>query len=178
MRFLITQLSGSYVDDPPTCEELATPLNKLKEGKAGGKTGLMPELLVQRGVELTDRLLQYIQPVWQEGTVVEDWRDAEIVPIPKKGNLKLCDNWQGISLLDVVGKVFARILQEQLQKVTEKVLPESQCGFRKGRGSIDMLFAARQLLEKCREHDDALFVLFIDLKKAYDTVPRDALWVC
>ena len=41
-----------------------------------------------------------------------------------------------------------------------------------------MIFAARQLLEKCREHDDALFVLFIDLKNAYDSVPRDALWVC
>ena len=57
-----------------------------------GKTGIMPELLVQRGAELTDRLLQLIQPVWQEGTVVEDWRDEEVVPIPKKGNLKLCDN--------------------------------------------------------------------------------------
>ena len=39
-----------------------------------------------------------------------------------------------------------------------------------------MIFAARQLLEKCREHDDVLFVLFIDLKKAYDSVPRSALW--
>ena len=151
-------------------------LSKLKKGKAGGKTGIMPELIVHRGAELTDRLLQLIQHVWQEGTVVEDWRDGEIVPIPKKGNLKLCDNWRGISLLDVVGKVFARILQERLQKLAEKVLPESQRGFRKGRGCIYMIFAARQLLEKCREHDDALFVLFIDLKKAYDSMPRDALW--
>ena len=135
----------------------------------------MPELIVHGGAELIDRLLQLIQHVWQKGTVVEDWRDAEIVPIPKKGNLKLCDNWRGISLLDVVGKVFARILQERLQKLAEKVLPESQCGFRKGRGCVDMIFAARQLLEKCREHDDALFVLFIDLM-AYDSVPRDALW--
>ena len=125
---------------------------------------------------MTDRLLQLIQHVWQEGTVVEDWRDAEIVPIPKKGNLKLCDNWQGSSLLDVVRKVFARILQERLQKVTEKVLPKSQCRFQKGRGCVDMIFAARQLLEKCREHYDVLFVLFIDLKKAYDSVLRDALW--
>ena len=38
-----------------------------------------------------------------------------------------------------------------------------------------MIFAARQLLEKCREHDDALFVLFISLKKAYDSVPRTAI---
>ena len=55
-----------------------------------------------------------------------------IVPIPKKGTLKRCDNWRGISLLDVVGKVFARVLQEQLQTVADGVLPESQCEFRKG----------------------------------------------
>ncbi len=108
--------------------------------------------------------------------MVEDGRDAEIVPIPKKGNLKLCDNWRGISLSDVVGKAFARILQERLQKLAEKVLPESQCGFRKGRGCVDMIVAARQLLEKCWEHDDVLFVLFLDLKKAFNSVPRDALW--
>ena len=72
------------LDDPPTCEELTVALSKLKKGKAGGKAGIMQELLVHGGAELTDRLLQLIQHVWQEGTVVEDWRDAEIVPIPKK----------------------------------------------------------------------------------------------
>ena len=51
-------------------------------------------------------------------------------------------------------------------------------GSRKEEVCIDMIFATRQLLEKCREHDDVLFVLFTDLKKAYGTVPRDALWVC
>ena len=153
------------LDDPLTCEELMDAMSKLKKGKAGGKTGILPELLVHGGAELIDRLLQLIQHVWQEGTVVQDWRHAEIVPIPKKGYLKLCDNWRGISLLDVVGKDFARILQERLQKVAEEVLPEPQCGFQKGRGCIDMMFAAIQLLEKCREHDDVLFVLFIDLKK-------------
>ena len=122
------------------------------------RTGIMPELLVHGGAELPDRLLQLIQNVWQEGTVVENWRNAEIVPIPKKGNLKLSDNWQGISLLDVVGEVFALILQEWLQKVAEKVLPKSQCRFWNGKGCIDMIFAARKLLEKCREHDDVLMM--------------------
>ena len=94
-----------------------------------------------------------------------------LVPIPKNGNLKRCDNWRGISLLDV----FARILQERLQTVADGVLPESQCGFHKERGCVDMIFVARQLVEKCREHDESLFVLFVDLKKAYDSVPRSAL---
>ena len=128
------------------------------------------------GAELRDRLIQLLQDVWASETVVKDWKDAVIVPIPKKGNLRECDNWRGISLLDVAGKVFARVVQERLQVIANEILPESQCGFRKGRGSTDMIFAAWQLVEKCREHDDALFVLFVDLRKAYDSVQRFALW--
>ena len=116
-----------------------------------------------------------MKDVWKEKSVVPDWKDAEIVPIPKKGNLQSCDNWRGISLLDVAGKVFARIVQDRLQVIAESILPDSQCGFRKSRGCVDMIFAARQLVEKAREHDESLFILFVDLKKAYDSVPRNAL---
>ena len=61
-----------------------------------------------------------------------DWSDAILIPIPKKGDLSICDNWRGISLLEVVGKWVARILQERLQQVAEVEFPASQCGFRKG----------------------------------------------
>ena len=44
--------------------------------------------------------------VWDEGRVVDAWRDALIVPVPKKGNLESCDNCRGISLLNVLGKIF------------------------------------------------------------------------
>ena len=164
------------LDDPPTQGELVSVLGKLKKGKVGGETEIVAELILNGGQELRDRLKSLLQRVWREGTVVEDWKHAELVPIPKKGDLKHCDNWRGISLLDVVGKVFARVVQERLQIIAEKSLPESQCVFRKGRECTDMIFTARQLVEKCIEHNDSLFILFVDLKKAYDTVPRSALW--
>ena len=63
--------------------------------------------------------------VWSDGCVVGDWCNALIMPVPKKGNLKLCDNWRGISLLDVVGKLLGRIVQERLKLVAEDVLPDS-----------------------------------------------------
>ena len=50
------------------------------------------------------------------------WRDAELVPIPKKGDLSICDNWQGIALLDVIGKVVGSLIQNRLQKLAD-VLP-------------------------------------------------------
>ena len=75
--------------------------------------------------------------MWREHRVVADWQDMQIVSIPKKGDLQLCDNWRGISLLDVVGKIFTRIMQERLQTIADRVLPESHCGLRKGGGCTD-----------------------------------------
>jgi len=72
--------------------------------------------------------------------------DAILIPIAKKGNLKCCDNWRGISLLEVVGKVVARVAQNRLQKLAEKLLPESQCGFRKGQGCNGIIFTYQRKL--------------------------------
>ena len=148
------------LDEPPSLDELLLALRRMKRGKAGGQTGILPELLIAGGEELITRILKVMEGVWREGEVVEDWKHAEVVhTIPKKGDLQLCDNWRGISLLDVVGKVFARILQERLQVAAEKILPESQYGFRKGRGCVDMIYTARQLVEKSREHDSTFYVV-------------------
>ena len=73
--------------------------------------------------------------------------------------------------MDVVGKVLGRIIQGKLQVIAEDILPESQSGFRKGRGCADMIFVARQLVEKMRGHGESLYVLFVDLKKAYIQCP-------
>ena len=52
----------------------------------------------------------------------------------------------------MVGKLAARIVQNRLQSIAEQELPESQCGFRQGRGCTDMIFVVRQLVEKALEH--------------------------
>ena len=121
--------------------------------------------------------LDLMHTAWRESKVPRDWVNAVLIPIPKKGDLHNCDNWRGIALLDVVGKVMARILQARLQDLAEEVLPEAQCGFRKGRSCTDMIFTVRQIIEKSWEHKTKSFLSFIYLKKAYDSVPRDAMWL-
>ena len=59
----------------------------------------------------------------------------------------------------------------------EKLLRESQCSFRKGCGCVDQVFSLRILAEKAREFKTALFLAFVDLRKAYDSVNRDVLWI-
>ena len=95
-------------------------------GEAGGKTGILPELIAFSSEGLQKRLLNGVET---SGCIFSDRKDAEVVPIPKKGNLHHCDNWRGISLLDTVGKVCVRIIQDRLQKVVEEKLLDSQCSF-------------------------------------------------
>ena len=68
------------------------------------------------------------------------------------------------------------MLTRLLEHVVVLILPESQCGFRRESSTIDMIFVARQLQEKCREQHQDLYLAFVDLTKALDTVYRDLLW--
>ena len=87
-------------------------LSKLRPRKAGGDSGVLLEMLVFGGPVLHTVLLDLFQRVWREDQVFAAWRDALVVPVPKKGDLTMCDNWRGISLLDVAGKLLGRIFQE------------------------------------------------------------------
>ena len=82
-------------------------------------------------------------------------------------------------MLEAVGKVFFKVLLKRLIKwICPNVIPESQCGFRTGRGTMDMVFSARgQLMEKCIEQRVPLYQIFADLTKAFDIVNRSALWI-
>ena len=128
------------------------------------------------GGPLLDFIVSMFGAVWREKQVLAEWCDALLVPVLKKGVLSVCDNWRGISLLDVMGKLFARVLNDRLQAVVENSVADSQCGFRAGRGCVDMVFCVRQLVKNTIEHYSKIFLLFVDLCKAYDSVPIEALW--
>ncbi|XP_065178719.1 uncharacterized protein LOC135809311 [Sycon ciliatum] len=167
---------ADHLAEAPTLREVSRAISRLQNGKSAGASGILPEMLKRGGPDLTAKLVELFGDVWRAGVVPQEWVDATLVPIPKKGDLSRCDNWRGISLLDVVGKVLASVIQTRLQSVAADFLPESQCGFRRGRSCTDMVFSVRQFLEKTIEHDCKGFFVFIDLKKAYDSVPRDCLW--
>ena len=159
------------LDGKPTKDELITALIRLKNGKAGGNSQILPEMVkIGCGSEtVLASLLDLVHTVWEESKVPRDWSNAVLIPIPKKGNLSYCDNWRGIALLEMIGKVVARVLQARLQLIAEEELPDSQCGFRKGCGCSDMIFTVCQLVEKSIEHRSKQFIIYVDLKKAYGT---------
>ena len=137
------------LDEPPDMNELMSAIRSVKDGKAPGRDGIPSEIWKHGGPKMTNCLYKLIHKVWEVQKVPQDWKDASIVPIFKKGDKKDCSNYRGISLLSIVGKIFSRILLNRLNThITPNVLPESQCGFRSGRSTIDMVFCLRQIQEK------------------------------
>ena len=166
------------LDALPTLAEVQKATASLKNHKAAGPDDIPAELLKHGDDHITNHLHELFKACWVTGSVPQDLKDGKIVTIHKRGNKTLCNNSRGITLLSNAGKTLARImLTPLLTHVAEKILPESQCGFRKERSTIDMVFVARQLQEKCREQHQNLYIAFVvDLTKAFDTVHRTLLW--
>ena len=78
--------------------------------------------------------------------------------------------------MSVVDKVFARVLNDRVKGLTEGSVMDEQGGFRSGRGCLDQIFAVKQVIEKMIEKDKVMFMVFIDLEKAFKKVCREKLW--
>jgi len=165
------------LDSEPTMEELSKAIDALACGKAPGEDSIPPEIIKCGKPALLGPLHELLCLCWREGKVPQDMRDAKIITLYKnKGDRSDCNNYRGISLLNIVGKVFARVVLARLQVLAERIYPESQCGFRAERSTVDMIFSVRQLQEKCREQQMPLYIAFIDLTKAFDHVSRKGLF--
>ena len=94
-----------------------------------------------------------------------------------KGDRKSADNYRGISLLSIPGKVYATILMRRVYEQADSQLLDAQTAFRKGRGIGDAVFTLRMTMARCKEFNVPLHMACVDLRKVYDSVHRPLLWL-
>ncbi|KAI8518904.1 hypothetical protein Bbelb_021610 [Branchiostoma belcheri] len=169
--------NDSVPTGPPTLEEVVKAIGKLKPGRAAGDDGITPELLLHGGCSLAGQLQQLFTIIWRSDTVPADWLLGVILPFWKKGPKDVCSNYRGITLLSVPGKVFANILLARLRPLLLRKQRQEQSGFTPGRSTVDRILTLRLLAEKRREFRKPLYAAYVDLKQAFDSVDRNALWL-
>ena len=108
----------------------------------------------------------------------QPWKDAIITVLHIKKDRTECGNYRGISLVAHAGKVLLKIIARRLSEYCERVgiLPEEQSGLRPNRSTTDRMVVIRRLQELARKKRIPLYVCFIGLTKAYDSVDRTLLW--
>lgn len=164
-------------DEIPSDEEIRTAISKLKN-KAPGESGVMTQSwkIIIDSQEIFQILKSIITDFWVTETVPKEWNIGRLNVLPKKGDLSLPKNYRGIMLLENAYKIIAIILHRRLLPIEESLDHESQSGFRPGRGCMDAVFTVKTAIKKRREHGLETWILFLDLVKAFDRVPRIALW--
>ena len=155
-------------------------MKAMANAKAVRPDGLFIELL-QLGLQQDRTILLGLHRVttfiWRERKVPQEWKDAVITVIHKKDDKTECGNYRGISFVSNAGKVLLKEVDRRLGAYCEAkgLLSEEQCGFRPDRSTTDRMFVVRRLQEVGRKAGVSLFICFIDLQKAYDTVDRTLL---
>lgn len=153
----------------------------MADNKAVGPDELPAEILklgLKEEPAILESLHNIIVAIWRGGEVPQKWKDAVIKVLHKKGDRTECSNYRGISLVSHAGKILLKVVASRLSASCEEnhLLPEEQHGFRPQRSTVDMLFVMRRLQELGRKVGTPIFLCFVDLQKAYDSVDRTLLW--
>jgi sorting nexin-29 len=160
----------------PSAFEVEIAIEKPKTYKSPGIEQIPAELVKSGGRTIRSEIHKIINSVWSEEEWPEEWKELIIVPVYKKGDKTDCSNYRGISLLTITYKILSKVLLPRLTSYAEEIIVDHQFRFRRNRSTTDHICSAFVIyFRKKLEYNEAVFRLFINFKKAYDSVRREVL---
>ena len=158
----------NIIDTEFTLSEIREAKKQISEGKAAGEDGIMPETLKRADVD--QLLLMFSNKLLIEKQAPEHFSTLNIVPVPKKGDLRLTGNYRGIALTSLVIKLINRMILIRIRSVLEPFLRGNQAGFRPGKSTTSQILGLRRILEGVRQKDLPAVLVFVDFCKAFDSI--------
>ena len=152
-------------------------LTGLKPHKATGPDQIPTMLLKSLAAELTPTLTSFFQTSLDQGTLPQDWKSANVVPIFKKGDKSKAENYRPVSLTSILCKLLEHILASSIMKHLDKhnILTDAQHGFRKRRSCESQLIITTEDLARNIDNKKQTDVILLDFSKAFDKVPHQRL---
>jgi hypothetical protein len=125
-------------------------------------------------------LTKLFDHIFQSGLFPYEWNIAYQVPIFKKGDHSDCNNYRGITIASCLGKVFNSVLNNRLTQYleTNNKISDNQAAYRKGFSTIDHIYTLKSIINKYVMHNKSkLYCCFVDFSKAFDSVPRETIFL-
>ena len=168
---------NGYIEE----DEIRLAVKHLKNGKKPGPDNILPEFFTYGLDYFVDIMVKLFNRLYVNGEYPKEWSESIIVTLHKKGNINDTNNYRGISLQNVLSKVYCRVLVNRLNFYVElyEKISENQTGFKAGYSTVDNAFILNSVISHVfnrNKGNGKLYVAFIDFKKCFDTIDRPTMW--
>ena len=168
--------SHTHEDIPKVMtEEIEVAIKKMQDGKAMGQDRIAIEILKQAPSNVYDIIAHHFDSILRHRSIPSSWKRSTTLLIHKKGDKDNIENYRPICLMSQMAKLFSRVLLNRISKKLEDGNRREQAGFRKGFSTMDNIYVLTQLIERANEYQIPLAILFIDFRKAFDSVEIKAV---
>ena len=171
----------SELDFKISRSEIKYCIDELKNGKSPGKDGILNEMIKSCRDTLLPVLAKLFNMIFTSGCFPSPWKTSLLTLIHKGGSALDPNKYRGISLSSCLSKLFCAVMKTRLDHHMKKkgYSNKFQIGFVKNCRTSDHIFVLRSLIDKYVKvagKQKFLYVCFIDLQKAFDTVWHDGLF--
>ena len=157
-------------------EDIEEVLESLDDNKAAAEDRTKNTAFKRGGPRMVSNLLALFNTLNRKEHLPANWASALVVNLYKDGDKTDAGNYRGISLISCLGKIYLSLWAKRLSRWCEGQLHDEQGGFRARRSTIDDALALKEILLKRLNQGKKTYLLFIDYRKAFDTVWHDGLW--
>ena len=160
-----------------TPEVVASKINNMKENKSPGVDGISPKILKETVEQISTPLAHVFNMSLQEEIVPLEWKEANIIPLFKKGSRNKSVNYRPVSLTSVICKLLEAIIRDHMMDflIKHKLINPSQHGFLKARSCLTNLLCYLEEITKWVDEGSPVDVIYLDFQKAFDKVPHQRL---
>ena len=160
-----------------TPELVAKKIKAMKDNKSPGVDGIPPKLLMETVEQISIPLARVFNLSLKEGVVPFEWKEANIIPLFKKGSRNKSENYRPVSLTSVICKLLERLIKDHMVDflVKHKLLNSSQHGFLKARSCLTNMLCFLEEITKWIDVGSPVDIIYVDFQKAFDKVPHQRL---
>lgn len=173
----VTQVNNVMFLKPVTRLEITEIINSLKNTTSSGPDEVTTLLIKECKLNIAEILAYIINNSFRYGTFPELLKLSKIIPIYKKGENTLLDNYRPITLLSIFSKIFEKAMLNRLLSFLNKykLMSDKQHGFTKGKSTISALVEFISEIYKNLDKGNNILATYIDLSKAFDCVNHNIL---
>lgn len=162
------------LDQSITLEEIENAVFSQKNNKSSGYDSLIAEVYKHSFHIISPFMHVLFNKIFETGIYPDSWGQGIIVPIFKGGDIEDTKNYRGITLINIIAKIYSQVLLNRLTKwaVKNNKIVDNQYGFQKGKSTIDCVFLLHAIIAKTLNSGKKLYCCFVDFEKCFDTLNR------